>query len=150
SCMPMRETDDSGQWFREQFEHADLGDGRRRRRAVSMAQAVARRPSGKISEVFRSDAQREGAYDFVESNHIDAAALMAGIGVATAKRCAKGAFAFVPMDGTGVAVVDRTRKKGFGTIAGRQGHDAAGVKVISAYAVDPCGVPLGLAAQRYW
>ena len=115
-----------------------------------MAAALARAPGGKISEVFRSAAARQGAYDFVESKHVRGDAMVAAIGTASAERCALEPFVFVPVDGTGLSVVDHERTKDLGALGGGRGQEARGVKVITALAVDPCGVPVGVLAQRYW
>lgn len=146
----MRETAGVRQWAALEFQHADLGDARRRRRVIAMAAAVARAPGGKISEVFRSAAERQGAYDFVESKHVDAKAMVEAVGRACAQRSACEPFVFVAVDGTGLSVVDHDRAKDLGAIGGSRGEETRGVKVVTALALDPGGVPIGIAAQRYW
>jgi len=145
----MRARDAIQTWAVEEFGRTDLGDVRRDRRVIGIGAAVARAPAGKISEVFESEAARQAAYDFVESPHIDVEAIGRGVGKACAARSAKAGFAFVAVDMTTLSMVDNFGKKGFGHVGPRSAK-SAGIKVITALAVDPCGLPLGLAAQRYW
>jgi hypothetical protein len=136
-------------WAREEFGSAQLGDARRTARLVRMAARAAVAPAGKISEVFCNPAERQGAYDFLESPHIRSDALIAALVRACADRCAEYPFVFVPVDGTSLTLVDTERAKDFGAI-GTYESGARGLKVIDAVAVSPQGVPLGIAALEWW
>ena len=48
-------------WAEEVFGDAELGDIRRTRRLVGMSTAAGRRPSGRLSDVYDSAAERQGA-----------------------------------------------------------------------------------------
>ena len=76
----MSENDEVDVWAAEQFGGTDLGDKRRTARLVRVASSAARSPAGKVSAVFDDDAERQGAYDFLESPHVAAAQLEAGVG----------------------------------------------------------------------
>lgn len=134
-------------WAREEFGYVALGDERRTARLVDIGAAVARCPAGKVAEVFKKDADRQGAYDFLESRHVSASAIEAAVGTACAERASKEAFAFVALDGSSLTLTDRTGNKGFGVVGPNETH---GLKAVTAYALDPHGVPLGVAAQCYW
>ena len=136
-------------WAKVQFGHAGLGDNRRNARVVRMAARVAQKPAGKISEVFSNDAERQGAYDLLETKHISVAALGRAIGAVAAERSAQGVFAFAAVDGSSIALTDRDKSKGFGSV-GSLSNGARGMKVISTLACSPDGVPLGLLSQRWW
>jgi hypothetical protein len=140
---------ETGQWAREEFGHVRLGDERRRSRLLAMSAQLALTPAGKVSQVFRGDAERQGAYDLLESSCVHASALMAAMGQATARRCAGAAFAFVPLDGTSLTLVDHTRDKDFGAV-GTYADRGRGLKVIDAIVVSPRGVPLGCGAMQWW
>lgn len=137
------------QWAREEFGHAALGDERRTMRLVSMATQAALRPAGKVSEVFLSPAERQGAYDFLESVHVEAARITESVARACGARCRELPFAFVPVDGTSLTLADRARSKDFGAI-GSYAAGGRGLKLIDAMAVSPTGVPLGIAALEWW
>ena len=85
----MRE-ESTGQWASREFGRTELGDVRRTRRLVAMAGRAARWPTGKVSVVFDRDKDREGAYDFLESPHVEASAMTESMCRATAER-ARGA-----------------------------------------------------------
>ncbi|MDI1437719.1 IS4/Tn5 family transposase DNA-binding protein, partial [Polyangium sorediatum] len=136
-------------WAEEEFGHADLGDPRRTRRLTCMAAQAVLCPSGKVSEVFQVDAHRQGAYDFLESRHIDAGAILEAIGLASARRCAKEMFVFVAIDGTSLTLTDHNRNKDFGAV-GTHGRGTRGLKVVCGLAVDAQGVPCGLTSMQWW
>ncbi len=136
-------------WASEQFGHAALGDSRRTARVIRMAARAAEQPAGKVSEVFADDAERQGAYDLLEGNRVSAAALITVHGEATAEQASCNSFVFVAVDGSSITLTDNTKRKGFGSI-GPLSKGARGLKVISALACDPYGVPLGLMSQVWW
>jgi hypothetical protein len=136
-------------WALEEFGDVRLGDERRRSRLIAMAARVARSPGGRVSEVFRNAAERQGAYDFLESEHVHASALVDALTNACVDRCSALPFAFVPIDGTSIAVTDRARKKDFGSV-GTFTKGARGLKVIDAIAVSPSGIPMGVCAMQWW
>lgn len=136
-------------WAKEQFGGIDLGDARRTARLVRIATSAARSPAGTVTGVFTDDAERQGAYDFLESEHIDADALECGAGEAVAARCAREKRLFVAVDGSSLTFVDRAGERGLGAV-GTYTAGAVGLKVISALALSSAGVPLGLLRQVFW
>jgi len=66
-----------------------------------------------------------------------------------AARRASGDYVFVPVDGSSLTLTDRRRAKDFGGIGATE-YGARGLKVISAYALDCRGIPLGILDQRWW
>lgn len=137
------------EWAREEVGRAALGDVRRTRRAIEMAAGAAANPSGKVSTVFDDAKDREGAYDFLENQHVSATALAESIFVATAERARGEPFVYVAIDGSSLTLTDRGEKKKFGPI-GTQTQTANGLIVNSALAVAPNGTPLGLIDQEFW
>src|SRR5262245_56008499 len=87
-------------WAWSEFGSASLGEARRTARLVAMAAEAVRAPAGRISEVFRTSATRQGAYDFLESVQIAPEAIGAASYEACARRAADEPYVFVPMDGT--------------------------------------------------
>lgn len=137
------------EWSREEFGRVQLGDVRRQRRLIEMGASAARRPSGKVSVVFGRDAEREGAYDFLENPEVKPEAVAASIFGATVERARDRPSIFVAVDGSALTLTDIDRKKGFGPV-GSANRPVRGLRVMSAYAVDEEGVPLGLVDQAYW
>jgi hypothetical protein len=141
--------DNCNDWALDVFGGADLGDLRRTGRLVAMGAQAARHPSGRISEVFQTDAERQGAYDFVESPHFGAEAMRCAISSSTAERCSTDPWVYVPVDGTSLTLWDGTGEKDFGAI-GTYRSRATGIKLYNAIAVDSSGAPVGVAAQVWW
>ena len=140
--------DDAKEWAAEQFATLDLGHAQREYRGVRMLRRAAERPAGRLTEVFLDDAERQAAYDFVESG-VAPAALARALGDATMRLAASAPYAFVVVDGTSLTLTDRGKKKDFGSI-GRRSLPTRGLKVIDALAVDASGVPLGLLDMQWW
>lgn len=136
-------------WAAAQFGGVDLGDTRRTSRLVRIAASAARLPAGTVSGVFEEDADRQGAYDFLESEHVSAAALETGVGQKAAAMCSCERRLFVAVDGSSLTFVDHTGERGLGAI-GSYASGARGMKVISALAVTDTGVPLALLRQVAW
>lgn len=138
---------DSIGWAREEFGHAELGDQRRRARLIEMAAQAARSPHGKVTAVFGQSAAREAAFRFVESEQFSHRALLAAASVATARRAAAHRFVYVAADETGLQITDQSGR-GFGPLCGKA--KGTGAHAMSALAISPEGVPLGLAAMEIW
>jgi hypothetical protein len=136
-------------WAFEEFGDAALGDARRTARLVKMAARAAENPGGRLSDVFGSARELDAAYDLVESEHVAPIAIAEAQGRATARRCIGLPYVRVPVDGSSLRLADHGRDKGFGNI-GTTKAGARGLKVISALAVDPDGVTLGLLSQIWW
>ena len=136
-------------WAKEEFGEADLGHATRTDRVVAMAARAARCPGGRVSEVFDAGASRQGAYDFLENPAVQPAALLAACGTATARRSAAEPYVFVAVDGSSLTLADRRKVKDFGTV-GASLYGGRGLKVMTAYAVSPSGVPVGVLDQAWW
>jgi hypothetical protein len=136
-------------WAREEFGHAELGDERRTKRLVEIAATAMRRPAGRVTAVFADDAQRQGAYDFLESDRTHYDALLEATARASVERVAGQPYAFVAIDGTSLSLVDCQRAKDFGAI-GAYKDFGRGLKLMHAYVIDHRGIPSGVSAQLWW
>lgn len=136
-------------WAENEFGDAELGDVRRTARLVGMAASACCRPAGRITEVFRADSERQGAYDFLENEEIEASEVLAATVRASVRRVARQAHAFVAIDGTSLSLVDRQRLKDFGAV-GAYKDFGRGLKLIHAYIIDQHGVPSGVSSQIWW
>ncbi len=136
-------------WAAELFGDADLGDSRRTARLINIATRAAQKPAGKISDVFDIPAEQQGAYDFLESRHLDVESLLPTLAAKTMRLGAAQPFVFVSVDGSSLKLTDRRAAKGFGSIGSLE-RGGRGLKVITALGLEPTGVPLGLCDQRWW
>ena len=122
---------------------------RRTRRLVKMGAAAARRPSGRVTNVFEVPRERQGAYDFLEERHASARPIVEAIARATCRRAAASGRVVIPIDGTSLHLTDHAKKKGFGPIGPYTVH-APGVKMVTAMAVSSDGTTLGILDQQVW
>ncbi len=136
-------------WAREEFGSVALGDVRRQKRLVAMAAEAARKPSGRVSSVFERRQDREGAYDFLESELVSPEAIAEQVFASTAGRCRGEDFVYVTIDGSSLTLPDGCETKGFGPVGTRR-IPARGLMVINALAVRGDGTPLGLIDQAFW
>jgi hypothetical protein len=136
-------------WAAESFGRAQLGDERRTRRLVAMAEATARRPAGRVTEVFSRPAERQAAYDLLEHDCVPQQQVAGALFDATARSAKDQDRVFVAVDGSSLTLTDRTKAKGFGHI-GPSSYATRGLKVMSALAIRSDGVPLGLVDQVWW
>jgi hypothetical protein len=114
----------AGQWAREEFGHAELGDRRRVERLVRMAASVALRPGGTVTSVIKTSAQREGAFRFLPKKEVSPSAVSNASHIATVRRCDQDRLIYVPIDGTSLALTDRARKRQVGQIGRWSGKGA--------------------------
>ena len=117
-----------------------------------MAAQTLRKPGGKVSAVFVSAAERQGAYDFLECGSVDAVQIGRSLAEATARRAAALSFVTVAIDGSSLTLANRGGEKDFGRIGSYRGHGegSTGLKVISSLVMDASGTPMGLVDQRWW
>ena len=136
-------------WAEREFGDAELGDERRTRRLVEIAAGALRHPAGRVTEVFGTDAERQGAYDFLENDAVGAGAILEAAVRATVRRVSNQPYAFVAIDGTSVSLIDPRGVKNFGGI-GAYKDGGRGLKLLHAYVIDRRGVPSGVSSQIWW
>lgn len=144
----MNPTDERA-WASDEFSRTRLGDKRRTKRAVKMAEAAARSPAGRVSEAITGVAEREGAYRLLEHEAVSAGELVRSASMACADRAAPFEFVYVPVDQTSLNLPDLQGTRGLGAIGDGKSR-ARGLQVMNAIAVAPDGTPLGLFGQTYW
>jgi hypothetical protein len=135
-------------WAEEEYGSAILGDARRTRRLVKIAEGAMNQPAGQVTAVFEG-AEREGTFRLLENDAVDTDAIARAAHGACARRASAEKFVFIPLDGTSLSLTDRLAAKGLGSVGARH-LNVSGVQVMTAIAVAPDGVPLGICGQRYW
>jgi hypothetical protein len=135
-------------WACEECRDLELGDVRRNAVVRKLLTAAEKRPAGTVTGVLERSADRQAAYKFLESDHTSHVPLARAFAAATARRASATPYVFVGVDGGSLSLADHARTK-FGAV-GATGEGGRGMKVISAYAVAPDGVPLGILDQQWW
>ncbi len=136
-------------WSKEEFGSANLGDARRQKRLVQMAARVAEAPAGTVSAVFRTAAEREGAYRLLSNENVDWREIAKASHRACIERCHGERVVFVAEDGSSLNITDGTGEKGTGPI-GARGIGARGFQLMNAIAITLDGVPVGICGQTWW
>lgn len=114
-----------------------------------MGAALLAHVAGTITGAFASEAERDGAYDFLSNTAVKLVALTMGIWSACAKRCEEFEWVYVPIDGSSLALTDAHKTRGTGAVGTHKSH-GLGFIVMTAIAVSPTGVPLGVCGQKFW
>lgn len=140
---------DESSWANQEFKRAHLGDLRLTERLVSMGQEAARTPDGQITAVFRDAAKREGAYRFVENDDFSFVDVAAAAHAACGQRASVCPYVVVPIDGSSLLLSDSTGAKGLGGV-GAWNKGGRGLQTMTAIALSPDGVPLGILGQALW
>lgn len=135
-------------WASEEFGGL-AGHAGTARRWVRMAATAARRPAGTVTAVFSKEAARKAAYRQLERPTLRAQQVREGPARACARRADAHPFAYVPVDGTSLTLTDRPRAKGTGPLGARK-FPTRGRLYLTALALSPQRVPLGLADQLSW
>ncbi len=135
-------------WAQDSFGEAELGDPRRVRRLVAMAEQAARTPAGKVTEVFQTSAEREGAFRLLENLEVSSDRVTEAICIATARRSGGQAVIYVPIDKTTLTLTDRSGRRELGRVGTR--WPTRGLHVMTALGVDAEGTVVGVLDQRWW
>jgi hypothetical protein len=136
-------------WARHEFGSASLGNTLRTKRLVQLAAGVAAAPAGRVTEVFDKGSDLEGAYRFLESEHVRTEAIGTAVAEACVRRCQKSELVYVPVDGSSLTLPDPHEVRNLGAV-GKHRIGQHGLQVMSAIAVGTDGTPMGLLGQRYW
>jgi hypothetical protein len=142
-------SDDARAWALEEFGELEVRDVRLKARLARMAKTASEHGGGRISEVFRDPAQRQGAYDLLEGGRVPGEALVVAMASACEARSARHDCVFVALDGSSISVVDRRNRTNLGAV-GVYRSKGRGLQVVTALAVSPDGTPLGVCAQTWW
>jgi len=145
----VNETRTALNWAREEFGSAKLGNALRTRRLVRMAARMADSPSGLVTGVFRTVAERVGAYRWLENDRISLKQVIASSAQASIGRAAGASWMFVPVDGSSLTMADPSGRRKLGSV-GSYRQRGRGLKTMTSIGVDLDGTPLGLLDLQWW
>src|SRR5579863_5752413 len=104
------------QWAEATFGSVQLGDPRRTRRAVAMAQAMARETGASLPKQLHDGAALEATYRFVHSAHVSYEALIGPHEEATRQDCREHSTVLLIQDTTEVDYQQHPKTRGLGPI----------------------------------
>jgi hypothetical protein len=138
---------DRRSWAEVEFGGAQLGDPRRTRRLVQLAEQRARQPSASFAQGCGGAAGAKAAYRFFANVNVTPEALLEPHRQATVVRMAQQAVVLLPQDTTQVDYSRHTDTHGLGVL---QSERQRGLLLHTTLAVTPERVPLGVIDQQIW
>ena len=138
---------DTIHWAVNEFADAELGDMRRTKRLVELAQVLAQHPTAALPEACGDGAMLKAAYRFFANDDIAPQDFLSSHIESTYRRLDQVPLVLAVQDTTEVDWTSHPATKGLGPL----GHPACqGLHVHSTLAFTPERVPLGLLAQQVW
>mgnify|MGYP000483231963 CR=1 FL=1 len=140
---------EASRWAVEEFGQAEFGDARLQRRIFDLAATAATRPAARITQLYESTAQRRGAYRALNHPKVTHQRLALAAVDAMLSRAAKHKIVFIPIDKSDFEHTDTKKEAGTGPIKKRR-YKKRGFMMNNAIALNPQGIALGMADQRFW
>jgi hypothetical protein len=141
-------------WAEQELDGRAFPDRRLKARLATLLGDLGRRIGGTIPAACQDWAATKAAYRFFSNPRVDEAAILAGhFAAATARFAAAPGTALVLHDTTEFSFT-RDAPEGIGRLSFVKGrhvtHTVCGLLMHSSLALTPGGVPLGLAAVKFW
>lgn len=139
-------------WVQQEVGEAQLGHAARTKRLVQRVEDLIAHPAESVPQACEDWAATKGAYRFWDNPHVEAAAIRGAHIERTLARCRGQEMILAIQDTTDLDDSTHPATKGLGHLQGKRtkGKLPQGLKVHSALAVSPQGVPLGLLFQQVW
>lgn len=134
-------------WATNEFGEVDLGDKRRTKRLIRLAEERSENASGSIGACCGGQAGTKAAYRFLDNEAIGAEAILEGHYQASVGRAAGERIVLAVQDTTELNYTSHPATQGMGYL---QGLTIRGMLVHSTLLVTPQRVPLGLIDQQVW
>jgi len=109
----------SGAGVEAEFEGAELGDRRRVRRLVQLAQALDEKPDASYPDATMTDAGLEGAYRLLSNEAVTADAILAGHYEQTVQRATQEPYVIAVHDTTNFEFSGEASREGLGPMRGK-------------------------------
>ena len=137
----------SGSWAEFELGQAELGDARRTRRLITVAEQRLHHPTASLPDSCGNWAATKALYRLMDNEAVTPTAILDSHRTATLTRVAKGAVVLCVQDTTYVDYTHHPNTAGLGVL-----NDLAhqGFLVHTTLALTPARVPLGVIAQQVW
>lgn len=141
-----RAMDEEG-WAAKEFREVELGDRRRKKRLIQLAEQRAQRPLASIAASCGSPAATKAAYRLLDNEGVGAEAILEGHYQASIERVHGEAIVLAVQDTMVANYSHHPATQGLGYL---QDLQMRGMLVHSTLLVTPARVPLGLIEQQVW
>ena len=135
------------EWAAREFTSVELGDPRRKKRLIEVAQQRAKRPNASIAASCGSWAATKAAYRLLDNEAVGAEAILEGHYQASIERARAEAIVLAVQDTTVLNYSQHPATSGLGYL---QDLQMQGMLVHSTLLITPQRVPLGLIDQQVW
>ena len=134
-------------WGEREFATLELGDVRRKRRAVEIVETLASKPGCSVPRAFQGKARMNGAYYSWNSPYVTPAAILAAHRDATVERMRSETLVVVANDTTNLDFTNHDSVEGLGYLDAKSRR---GLMAHTAVAVSPDGLMMGVLHQDLW
>lgn len=134
-------------WAAKEFAESELGDKRRKKRLIQVAEQRGRRPNASIATSCEGPAGMKAAYRLLENEAVGAEAILEGHYQASIDRAKEARIVLAVQDTTILNYSNHPATQGLGYL---QDLDMQGLLVHTTLLVTPERVPLGLIDQQVW
>jgi transposase-like protein/transposase Tn5 family protein len=134
-------------WAEEEFAAAALGDARRTKRLIALADTFGKRPSASLPDAAQDPAMLKAAYRFFDTDAIEPDVILASHCRATQDRCASVPLVLAVQDTSELDWSQHPATTGLGPIHTKT-H--VGLLMHTTLAITPEAVPLGILQQYVW
>lgn len=140
---------DSGtqSWAEQEFGNANLGDYRRTRRLIQIAEQRGSQPNASITQSCGDNAGAKAAYRFYENEAISITSILSSHQQATQTRMSQESVVLAVQDTTQLDYTHHPATEGLGTL---HNEKQQGMLMHTTFAVTPARVPLGIIHQQIW
>lgn len=146
---PLLEARENWDWAQQEFGHAELGHKARVKRLVALTASAVFKPSGTVTATFATDAEREGAYRWLENDRNSDEALIEASTRAALRRARAFDEVLVPFDPTKLTL-NSSSAKDLGAVGSTASSKSQGLQVMNSVVTTTDGVLLGVGPQYYW
>ena len=134
-------------WAEQEFAYADLGDQRRKKRLIKLAEQRGAQPNASISQSCEDSASTKAAYRFYENSTISSQAILSSHIKTTQTRMSQESIVLAVQDTTLLDYSSHPATEGLGTLHTKNQH---GLIMHTTLAVTPSRVPLGIINHQIW
>lgn len=134
-------------WAEQEFGNAELGDYRRTKRLIQLAEQRGDQPHASFSQSCEDAASTKAAYRFYENEAIQPAAILSSHYETTQERMSQEPIVLAVQDTTQLDYTHHPATEGLGVLQTKNQH---GMLLHTTLAITPERVPLGIIDQQTW
>lgn len=138
------------EWAMSQFGECQLGDPRRTKRLIKLADNLASVPESSINQACGNWSETKAAYRFFQNNKVNVSSILASHCIQTAERASSYQKVLVIQDTSYLSYLNHKKTADLGLITKNHSKtkEAKGLVMHTAFVVSTEGLPVGLVDQK--